>query len=510
MSVNQLKAGALLSYLSIGLNTIIGLLYTPFMLRMMGQSEYGLYSLAASVISYLTVLDLGFGNAIIRYTAKYRVEGKKEEQYNMFGMFLLIYSIISLLTLLIGYFLYENITEIFNEAMSTEEVRKTRIMLLIMTFNLAFTFPFSLFGSILTAYEEFIFQKTINIIRIIINPIVMIFMLYAGYRAIGMVVIVTIFNVITLLINCWYCFNKLQIKVKFKNFEWGFFKEVSIYSFWILLNTIMDRIYWGSGQFILGIYRGTIAVSVYAVAIQLEQMYMNFSLAISGVFLPKITSITFKEESTKLLSNLFVKVGRIQYIIMAYILSGFIVFGYPFILLWAGIEYSNAYYITLLFFVALIIPLIQNLGIVILQARNRLKFRSICYVVISILSLFISIPLAQKYGEIGCAIAVASALFLGQGLIMNLYYWKRIKIDIPLFWREIIKMSLTPFAFSLMGFFVVQNIEMSVAKLCFSTIVFSIMYFISSWFLDLNKYEKDLIGEPIKRIWNIAHDRYKR
>ena len=81
MAINQLKAGAFLSYVSIGLNNIVGLLYTPFMLRMMGQSEYGLYSLVASVVAYLTVLDLGFGNAIVRYTAKFRAEGKIREQY---------------------------------------------------------------------------------------------------------------------------------------------------------------------------------------------------------------------------------------------------------------------------------------------------------------------------------------------------------------------------------------------------------------------------------------------
>ena len=60
MEVNQIKVGAFLSYVIIALNNVIGLLYTPFMLRMMGQTEYGLYSLVASVVPYLTVLDLGF------------------------------------------------------------------------------------------------------------------------------------------------------------------------------------------------------------------------------------------------------------------------------------------------------------------------------------------------------------------------------------------------------------------------------------------------------------------
>ena len=92
--MNQLKAGAALNYVSIVLNMVVGLIYTPFMLRMLGQSEYGLYSLAASIIAYLTVLDLGFGNAIVRYTAKFRAEGKQREQEEMFGMFLVLYVVI--------------------------------------------------------------------------------------------------------------------------------------------------------------------------------------------------------------------------------------------------------------------------------------------------------------------------------------------------------------------------------------------------------------------------------
>ena len=74
--INERKSGALLSYLSIIISTLVQLLYTPLLIRMLGQSEYGLYSLVSSIIGYLTVLDLGFGNAIVVYTSKYRVQKK--------------------------------------------------------------------------------------------------------------------------------------------------------------------------------------------------------------------------------------------------------------------------------------------------------------------------------------------------------------------------------------------------------------------------------------------------
>ena len=76
---------------------------------------------------------------------------------------------------------------------------------------------------------------------------------------------------------------------------------------------------------------GTVAVAVFAVAIQLQGMYMMFSTAIVGVFLPRVTAMVTKNNDKKELSDLFIRTGRVQYVVMAFILSGFIVFGKYFI-----------------------------------------------------------------------------------------------------------------------------------------------------------------------------------
>ena len=67
MKVNQLKAGVILSYGYTFIQTIILLFYTPIMIRMLGKSEYGLYSLVYSTVSYLAVLNVGFASAFVRY-----------------------------------------------------------------------------------------------------------------------------------------------------------------------------------------------------------------------------------------------------------------------------------------------------------------------------------------------------------------------------------------------------------------------------------------------------------
>lgn len=480
MPINQLKAGVVLNYVVIILNTVVGLLYTPYMLRMMGQSEYGLYSLVASVIAYLTVLDLGFGNAIVRYTAKFRAEKKTEEQYEMFGMFFLLYLVIGIIAFGIGLGLYFNVGTLFGDTMTAVELGRARIMMLLLVANLAFTFPMSIWGSIIQAYEDFVFQKSLNIFRIILNTAVMICLLHFGYKAVAMVVVQTIFNVLTLVLNFIYCRRKLNIHIyfRFKHFHWGFLKEVAIYSFWIFLNAIMDRVYWSTGQFVLGAMVGTAAVAVFAIAIQLEGMYMQFSTAISSVFLPKVTAMVATNRSRKAISDLFIRTGRIQYIVLAYILSGFIIFGRQFIELWAGAGYSDAYIISLLFFIPLTVPLIQNLGITILQARNEMKFRSVLYIIIALVSLAMQIVLTRYFGGIGCAMGVSGALVVGQILIMNVYYQRRQDLDIKTFWKEISKMSIIPIVLIFSSMMVIRHFFAldSWGKLILGIAAFSLVY----------------------------------
>lgn len=499
--MNQVKAGAVLNYVIIGLNTLVGLAYTPYMLRCLGQNEYGLYSLVASIIAYLTILDFGFGNAIVRYTAKFRAEGKKKEQWEMFGMFLIVYSIIGLIAFCGGLALYYNVDALFDRTMTTSDLSQARTMMLLLTFNLAFTFPLSIFGSIITAYENFVFQRVVNILRIILSTGVLVLVLATGFKAVALVVVQTVFNLLTLIINLLYCKNKLKIHIVFGKIDIKFIKEISIYSFWIFLNAIMDKIYWGTGQFVLGAVSGTIAVAIFSVAILLQQMYMTFSVSIVSVLLPKVTAMVAHSSSDKEISDLFIRTGRIQFLIMFFVLCGFIVFGQRFINLWAGNDYSSAYIITLIFFISLFVPLIQNTGITILQARNQMKFRSLLYLAISIISLIFQIILGSKYGAIGCSIAIGGALIIGQGLVMNIYYKKCQRIDIPKFWTEIIKMIIAPTLFTII--FIIasskQNFDNPIVLIA-GIIIFSLFFIPIIWKFSMSKSEREIIRQPLIRL----------
>lgn len=501
MKVNELKAGAVLSYLSIFISILVALLYTPIMLRLLGQSEYGLYSLIGSVVGYLSILDLGLGNAMVRYNARNRALGDKEAESRLNGMFLVLYSCVGLISIIIGALLYFNIGNMFGASLTSAEIEKGRTMTILLVFNFAVSFPLGIFGSILQAYENFVFVKMVTIIRSILMPCLMLPILHAGFGAVAMVAVNTVLNISVLFMNMIYCLRVLKIKIWFKGFDYSLLREIAGFSFFVFLNVIVDKIYWSTGQFILGIVSGTVMVAIYAIAMQLNTMYIMFSTAISGVLLPRITMMVANDASNEELSQVMIKIGRVQYVVMAYILSGFILFGQTFINLWAGPDYNNAYCILLLIMIPLTIPLIQNVGISILMAQNRNAFRSLLYVAIAIVNVLVSIPLAKIWGGFGCAVATGASLVIGNVVIMNTYYFRQIGLNMPLFWRNIGRLSV-PVAFSFVGGYATNWLitQDTFFLLAIRIVMFSVVYCLVIWRLGLNIYEKELFSSPFKRL----------
>ena len=492
--MNQIRTGVVLNYIIIGINAAVGLLYTPYMLRVMGQSEYGLFSLVASIIAYLTILDFGFGNAIVRYTAKLRAENKITEQYEMFGMFMILFSIIGLLAFCVGLGLYFNTESLFGGSMTSEELSKAKILIIILLVNLALTFPLSTYGAIISAYEHFVFQKMAQIARIVLSTAMMIAVLNIGYKAIGLAVVQTAFNITFLIANAIYCYRKLRVRFIFSRGIWKNFNEILSYSFWIFLAAITEQFYWNSGQWALGIYQGTRMVAIFTLAIQLKGMYMLFSSAISSVFLPKVTRMVTTHASTGDISNLFIKTGRIQYAIISFIIAGFVIFGRSFIELWVGTDYMPVYYIVLMIFVCTAIQAIQNLGNSILMAYNRMKKKTVIVVLASLLSFIAIFPCAKYWGAVGCSVPIFLCIIVTYGPILNRMYARTIGVDVCRFWIEIIRMSVTPAIFIVVGLLAQSYIHaVNWCGFVLGITVFTVLYMSVAYRLSLNDSERQLL-----------------
>lgn len=501
MKINQLRAGVVMTYLNIGLGSIIPFIYTPVMLRLLGQSEYGLYSLANSVVGYLSLLSFGLGSTIVRYVAKYRAEGNKEQEEKVIGLFILMYSALALLVLIVGFVISNNVEPIFHKGLTNSEIDKIAVLIRIMAFNTAISFPISVFGSIIMAHEKYIYRQAVNILSTIAAPVCNLIALYLGFGSVGLSIVTTILQFMMLPLNAVYCFKVLRIRPQFRKLPIQLIKELVNFSAFIFIGSVVDMLFWATDKVILGMLASTAVVAVYNIGSSFNTMMTNISTAFSGVLTPKVTVMITRDAQPSQLTELFIRVGRLQYLIIALALSGFIVFGKPFIILWAGPEYENAYYIALVTLIPLAIPLIQNTGLSIVVAQNKHQFRSIVYLVIAIFNVISTYLIVPYWGALGAAFCSGISYVIGQIIIMNVYYYKVTKLDIPMFWKNIGKMTVIPSAMVILGIWICSKSNpTSWGILILEILVYTFVYSLSMYFIVMNNYEKDVVRKPILKL----------
>jgi O-antigen/teichoic acid export membrane protein len=499
MKVNQLKTGAALSYISLGLSNVISIIYTPIMLRLLGQSEYGLYTLVSSIVAYLGILNFGFGSAYMRYYSRFKTSDDHKNIEKLNGMFLIIFTIIGSIALLAGLVLISNTDTILGNKLTTLELSKARILMAIMVINIAISFPNVVFNAHITANEQFVFQKLLQIIKAVVNPFVILPVLFIGYGSVGMVIVTTLLNISIEIVNIIFCFKELKMRFAFGEFDLLLMKEMTVFSSFIFINMVVDQVNWNIDKFIIGRFHGTGLVAIYGLAAQINTYYRSFSMAISSVFIPRVHKMISSSESNQSLTFLLSRIGRLQFIILSMIAIFFVFFGRPFLYLWAGQNYTRAYPIILLLILPVTVPLIQTLGIEIQRAKNMHKFRSWVYFFIALINLILSIPLARVYGGIGAAIGTATALIIGNGFVMNWYNHAKVGLDMKYFWKQIFQFIPSLIIPIIFGVAVTIFIDLyNILSLLICGSIFVLVYGISIWHLGMNKYEKNLIGNPVR------------
>jgi len=500
MNMNQRKIGAILSYVNLVIRTILGLAYVPLLLYYIGKNEYGLFQLMGSVIAYFSVLDFGLSAAITRYYAKYLAIRDYLKMENIVAGALVAYAVVTIVMLITGGVVYFSLDSIFGEQFTFNEMVSAKHIFVLLLFNMMITVSTLVFTAVINAHERFLFIQGVNSVQLILQPFAVIAVMQVRPSAFAVVMVQTALNILVISARIYYSFFKLNIKIKYHFFDKSLFWGMGSLAGSLFIVTLVDQVFWRTNQVILGIYGGTAAVAVYAIAATIYMNYMAVSTSISSVFLPKVTRIVVAGNDRKLLSELFIKIGRLQYLLLAVVLSGFYLFGQEFIKLWAGGDFLDAYWITLIIICPFTIDLIQNIGLVIMQAQNNYWFKATVYFIVCIFNIIIAVPLAIKYGGIGCAIATGLMMFISNGLIMNLFYIKVEKIAIKEFWWQIGKMTVSVLVCTAIGFTFNYVLYGGIVLFICKIALYLLLYCILMWLFAMNDYEKNLVKELLNKL----------
>ena len=173
--------------------------------------------------------------------------------------------------------------------------------------------------------------------------------------------------------------------------------------------------------------------------------------------------------------------------------------------LWAGNNYSESYYVAVILIISGYIPAIQSIGVNIQNALNKHQIRSIVYFVIAIANVILSIRLIPKYGAVGTSIGTLIAVLLGSGIFMNIYYHKKIGLDMFEFWKEIVKMYPAALVSFFVGYILERYLKLVTwGNLCIELCIFVIFYVVFMWKFALKTEEKDTFINILKKVKRIA------
>lgn len=492
MAKSKIAKGAIISYVSIFLNIIISLIYTPWMIHQIGVSDYGLYSLVGAFLGYF-MLDFGLSGTITRFVAKYRAESNAAKVQNMLGLTAKVYFVLDAIIFFVLFVLYFFLTDIFGSGLTPEEIEKLKVLYCISGTFSVLSFLFKPVSGAMMAYEYFVANKLLDMLVRVGTVVFIVIMLLLGGNVYHLVFITGFVGFSAALLRYTIFIRKSKLKINWRYYEKTELIGLFSFSVWVLVIQLSQMFRLSLIPTILGICSNTTEISVFSVGRNLEGMVFTISAALNGLFLPMVSRMVQSGDRNGIM-DLMIRVGRIQLYIILLIFSGFVVFGQPFIHLWVGETFNTSYYVFLLLVFVNILSLTMQIGMDLVYAENKIKHTALRVVISSLIGLVLSIIVAPKYGALGCAAATGVALVLTQVLYVE-FYQRKMGLDMGYFFKNChLKIMPLIVVYAVAGYFICSNLVIgSWLMLLVAIGIYTLGYLVIAWLFLANIDEKDLV-----------------
>ena len=497
------KIGVILSYVMMIFEVLSTLLLTPLIIRTLGQAEYGVYKLSASVVAYLLLLDLGVGNAITRYIAKFRASGEKEQSQKFLGVATIYYTVIALVALIAGVVLIAVFPKAFAKGLTASEIKLGQELLFITMINAAVTLGTAAYNNVIIAYERFTVSKGVPIIQIIARMALTVVMLKGGFGSVGIVMVNLLMTVACRGFFIIYVLFRLKLRPKFKGIEISFVKEIILYSSMILIQMIATQLNATVDQILIGslVASSAAILAVYSVGAQVTQYFQSMGTAFTGVLMPGIVKMVESGVDSKTLTDEMIRIGRIILIVLGLIWGGFLACGQQFIILWAGADNSNAYFVAVILMTAYMFILTESIGTQILWAMNQHKEQAILKGIIVLLNILLTVVLIKWQPLIGATIGTFISLVLGDVVVMNVIFRKKLKMNLGYYYKGLTKGILPCIAVATAVGFVAKHFLKNGGwiSLLLEVAIICLVYAVCILMFGMNTYEKNMVLSVLRK-----------
>ena len=500
LKINQVKYGAILSYILIAVNSLQGIFMAPYILSQIGEVDYGVYKTIAAFSATIQVMDLGIGTTVMRYTAKFRAENKIEDISNFAAMGLIEAAIMSTIVGVLSIGIYFYLPIFYADSFTSSQISLARSLFLILALNIILVTIENVLNGVITGCNRFIFANGTKLGLLLLRIVANVALLQQWKSAVVLVGITLTCSVITMVLQLFYIRNRLHIRICLYRWEPLLFKESLGYTLLMFAQTIAVQANGNIDNIVISRVISPAAVTVYSFGIQLFNMYESLATAFSGLMLPNISKRIADGADDAQLQQVVTKVGRMQFAVLGAALAGFICLGKEFIALWLNEGFEDVYYLSLIMMIPVTFTLVQNVCLSILRAKNMMKFRTGSLICTTILNLFLTIVGTRLYGYYAAAIGTGLSVVCGSIIAMNIYYHKRIGFKVFKFYfyvfRRLMICVLVPSVFvALIG----NLFDVSWIWLVCKIAVFMIIYVALLWLYGLSSQEKGYLWKGNKK-----------
>lgn len=494
----KLFMGAFISYFTIGINIIAGLLYTPWMIHTIGNSQYALYTLTLSVID-IFMTDFGISSATSRFLSNYYANGEEENVNRFLGITLKLYLIIDVILFLVLYVLYFFLEQIYVK-LTLEELHIFKGLYSVVAFYSIVLFPLMNLNGVLMAKEKFILVKLCGLFQKLLVVLGVICALMLGGDVYALVLVNAVSNIFFSAIKLLLVKREgVKFNIRYKNR--AMLKELFTFSIWSTVVQFMQRFIFNLAPTLLATYVNSTEITYFSLASTIEGYVWIIGDAINGMFMPQVARLNREAEANEKIINLMCKVGQFQIFITGFIVVTFGMIGSDFVFLWMGEGYEKVAICGLLIIVPALLDIPQQIGKTTMLVRNKVKLEACVYILMILVYLPIATVLTKKYGVIGTAVAILISYTI-RSVTLLILYQKKFNLSIKKFCITVYgRWTFSGILCATIVWTLLSGIEKTgIEGLVIKGIVCSVIYLIVIWFTFLNSSNrKDILSRFANR-----------
>ena len=398
----RLFRNAIANYIGTFVTIITGLLLTPFIIHTLGETRYGIWTLAGSLLVYFTLLDFGFANALAKYAAEYTARNDQETINRLASTLFIVFAIVGGLTFAVVVWLSLNFSHFFTIPVQYHEA--TKIMLIILGVNFAASLPLSIFNALAVGYQRYDILNAVVSFNLIINAGLTILVLYMGFDLIGLA-LVTVFTTVLRPLLLWYALSHhiaSSFELSFVPFDWKAVKFLLSYSLLMFIMFACLQVEGSTANVIIGRLASVADITAYAIGVKLSGFLKNLILPLSAALFPAFSELSVSSGHDKM-ARLFVQGMRATLAIAFPAIGILIVLVGPMIGLWVGVEYIGSVSVTIVLALQAFLYIQLASATTLLLGVGKLKLLAGLHVFTTIFSIMFSWTLVGQWGIIAVA-----------------------------------------------------------------------------------------------------------